>query len=47
MSLINYNNVDVYQAESLILKDVNFHVDEGEFIYIIGSKFRMCGSYSS
>lgn len=36
MSLINYNNVDVYQAESLILKDVNFHVDEGEFIYIIG-----------
>ena len=36
MSLINYNNVDVYQGESLILKDVNFHVDEGEFIYIIG-----------
>ncbi|MBP8038479.1 MAG: ATP-binding cassette domain-containing protein, partial [Prevotella sp.] len=30
------NNVDVYQGESLILKDVNFHVDEGEFIYIIG-----------
>jgi cell division transport system ATP-binding protein len=36
MSLINYKNVDVYQGESLILKDVNFHVDEGEFIYIIG-----------
>ena len=36
MSLINYNNVDVYQGESLILKDVNFHVDEGEFLYIIG-----------
>lgn len=36
MSLINYNNVNVYQGESLILKDVNFHVDEGEFIYIIG-----------
>lgn len=36
MSLINYNNIDVYQGESLILKDVNFHVDEGEFIYIIG-----------
>jgi cell division transport system ATP-binding protein len=26
----------VYQADSVVLEDVDFHVDEGEFIYIIG-----------
>ena len=34
--LINYNKVNVYQGDSLVLNNVNFHVDEGEFIYIIG-----------
>jgi|SRR3712207_4747841 len=34
--LIDYKNVNIYQAENLILKDVNFQVSEGEFIYIIG-----------
>lgn len=34
--LIEYKKVNVYQDESLILKDVDFHVDEGEFVYIIG-----------
>ena len=37
MSLIDYKNVDIYQGEKLVLQDVNFHVDEGEFMYIIGS----------
>ena len=36
MSLIDYNNIDIYQEDSLVLKDVNFQVEEGEFIYIIG-----------
>lgn len=35
--LIDYKNVNIYQRHGiLVLKDVNFHVDEGEFIYIIG-----------
>lgn len=34
--LIDYQKVNIYQQEKLILKDVDFHVDEGEFIYIIG-----------
>ncbi len=34
--LIDYEKVNIYQEDHLILKDVNFHVDEGEFIYIIG-----------
>lgn len=34
--LVDYKKVNVYQANSLILSDVDFHVDEGEFIYIIG-----------
>lgn len=34
--LIEYKNVNVYQGDKLILGDVNFHADEGEFIYIIG-----------
>lgn len=34
--LIDYQNVNIYQQDSLILENVNFHVDEGEFVYIIG-----------
>jgi Predicted ATPase involved in cell division len=34
--LIDYEKVNVYQQDKLILQDVSFHADEGEFIYIIG-----------
>ena len=34
--LINYQKVSIYQADKCVLKDVNFHVDEGEFTYLIG-----------
>jgi cell division transport system ATP-binding protein len=34
--LIEYRNINVYQEDVCVLHDVNFHVDEGEFIYIIG-----------
>lgn len=34
--LINYEKVNIFQQDSLILRNVNFHVDEGEFVYIIG-----------
>ncbi len=34
--LIDYKNVSICQGDRCILKDVNFHADEGEFIYIIG-----------
>ena len=34
--LIDYKKVNIYQADKLILKDADFHADEGEFIYIIG-----------
>lgn len=34
--LIDYKNVSICQGGRCILKDVNFHADEGEFIYIIG-----------
>ncbi len=34
--LIEYRNINVYQEDVCVLKDVNFHVDDGEFIYIIG-----------
>lgn len=34
--LVEYSNVNIYQNETLVLGNVNFHVDEGEFIYIIG-----------
>lgn len=35
--LIEYKNVSIYQDDVCVLNDVNFHVDEGEFIYIIGN----------
>lgn len=34
--LINYKNVKVYQQDKVILNNVDFHVDEGELVYIIG-----------
>lgn len=34
--LIEYNRVKVYQQDKLILDDIDFHVDEGELVYIIG-----------
>jgi len=35
--LIDYKKVNIYQNDgTLVLQDVDFHVDEGEFIYLIG-----------
>ncbi len=34
--LIDYQDVKIYQQDKLILAPVNFHVEEGEFVYIIG-----------
>lgn len=34
--LIDYKNVKIYQQDKLILDQVSFHVEEGEFVYIIG-----------
>ncbi len=34
--LIDYKKVNIYQQDKLVLKEVDFQVDEGEFIYIIG-----------
>ena len=35
--LIDYQKANIYQKDDiLVLKEVDFHVDEGEFIYIIG-----------
>ena len=34
--LVDYQKVNIYQGEELILKDACFSVDEGQFVYIIG-----------
>lgn len=34
--LIEYNHVNICQQDTVILKDVNFGIDKGEFAYIIG-----------
>ena len=37
MALISYKKANIYQRHGIcVLKDVYFHVDEGEFVYIIG-----------
>lgn len=33
---IEYKKVNIYQGDKLVLGGVDFHVDEGEFVYIIG-----------
>ena len=34
--LIDYQNVSIYQADKFVLQNINFHIDEGEFAYLIG-----------
>lgn len=34
--LVDYQKVNIYQGEELILKDTCFSVEEGQFVYIIG-----------
>ncbi len=34
--IINYKNVDIQRDDNLILHDVNFEVNEGEFLYLTG-----------
>ena len=34
--LIDYQNVSIYQADKSVLQNINFHIDEGEFAYLIG-----------
>ena len=37
MALIDYKNVNIYHKDgNTVLRNVNFHVDDGEFIYVIG-----------
>jgi cell division transport system ATP-binding protein len=36
MVLIDYENVEIRKEENLILKEVTFRLEEGEFLYIIG-----------
>src|SRR5574344_724478 len=35
-TLIKYNNVEIYQNEQLVLKNVNLAIGTGEFYYLIG-----------
>lgn len=35
--LVEYKNVSISQGEKEVLKGIDFHVDEGEFVYVIGS----------
>ncbi|MEN9702005.1 MAG: hypothetical protein RIR55_1347 [Bacteroidota bacterium] len=34
--VVNLENVNIYQSGSLILQDVNFKVEKGEFVYLVG-----------
>jgi cell division transport system ATP-binding protein len=35
-SVIKLNSVDIFQQNHLVLSNVNLHVDQGEFVYLIG-----------
>lgn len=36
MALIEYKNVEILRKEHVVLKDVTFSVDSGQFLYLIG-----------
>ena len=35
-TIISFENVPIFQKDNLVLTDVSFHVDKGEFLFIIG-----------
>ena len=35
-NIVNFINAKIFQKDSLILSDVNFTIDKGEFIYLVG-----------
>lgn len=35
-SIVSLRNANIYQGDSLILNDVNFEVNKGDFVYMIG-----------
>ena len=35
-NVVNLNNVQIYQSQGIVLKDVNLVVNQGEFVYLIG-----------
>lgn len=37
MSIVNYRHVDIARREHLVLSDVTFSLEEGEFVYLIGA----------
>lgn len=36
MAIIEYNNVEILRKEHVVLKDVSFNIEAGEFVYLIG-----------
>lgn len=36
LAIIDYKNVEVLRKELLVLKNVNFQLEEGQFVYLIG-----------
>ena len=35
-TIIEYNNVDIERADRLVMKNVSFKIDKGEFCYLVG-----------
>lgn len=35
-SVVSLKGVNIYQGQSLVLKDVNFDISKGEFVYLVG-----------
>jgi cell division transport system ATP-binding protein len=35
-NIVNFTNAKIFQKENLILSDVNFTINQGEFIYLVG-----------
>ena len=35
-NIVNFVNAKIFQKDNLILKEVNFSIDKGEFIYLVG-----------
>ena len=36
MSFITLNQVDILQNKNLVLQNINFTIEKGEFVYLVG-----------
>ena len=41
--VVSIQNANIYQGDSLVLQNVNFNINRGEFVYLVGKTEKLFG----